>query len=93
VHAVAGIGNPARFFSALRNAGLAPVEHPFPDHHEFAASDFSGLGGPILMTAKDAVKCRDLGLDDAWAVPAEAVLPEAFLAAVASKLDQCHAGT
>ena len=100
VQAVAGIGNPSRFFSALRNAGLQPGEHPFPDHHAFRPEDFDGLSGPILMTDKDAVKCRGLALDDAWAVAADAELdPEFFvaverkLAAVERKLRQVHAGS
>ena len=83
VHAVAGIGDPSRFFRALRDAGLAPVEHPFPDHHAFVAEDFAALtGAPILMTGKDAVKCRALDLPDAWEVPVRALLPEAAIDAI-----------
>jgi tetraacyldisaccharide 4'-kinase len=93
VHAVAGIGNPARFFAALRAAGLQLVEHPFADHHAFRIEDFAGLRGPILMTEKDAVKCRGLGLDDAWAVPVAAELPDAFFTALASKLERPDART
>ena len=37
VHAVAGIGNPLRFFEFLRSLGLDPVCHAFPDHHRYAA--------------------------------------------------------
>ena len=92
VHAVAGIGNPARFFRALNNAGLKPIEHAFEDHHHFRAEDFAGLTGPILMTEKDAVKCRGLGLDKAWAVPVEAELPPEFFVAIESKLKEKHAG-
>lgn len=59
VHAVAGIGHPARFFATLRAAGIEPIEHPFPDHHAFVAADLDfGDGLSVLMTAKDAVKCR-----------------------------------
>lgn len=80
VHAVAGIGHPARFFRALRDAGLAVIEHPFPDHHAFTGADFAAMrDAPVLMTGKDAVKCRHLGLADAWEVPVAAVLPAAFL--------------
>lgn len=93
VHAVAGIGNPARFFKALREAGLEPVEHAFEDHHRFLPADFAGLTGPILMTEKDAVKCRGLGLGDAWAVPVEAQLPAEFFAAIERKLKERRAGT
>lgn len=93
VHAVCGIGNPARFFNALREAGLRPVEHAFEDHHQFVAADFAGLAGPILMTEKDAVKCRGLGLSDAWAVPVEARLPAEFFSAIEWKLNERHART
>ncbi|MGL6290073.1 MAG: tetraacyldisaccharide 4'-kinase [Silanimonas sp.] len=87
VHAVAGIGHPARFFDALRDAGLVPIEHPFPDHHAFSAADFSAMrSAPILMTGKDAVKCRALGLADAWEVPVNALLPTGFFDALDHRL-------
>lgn len=85
-HVVAGIGNPSRFFSALRAQGIAVVEHPFPDHHAFRPEDFAGMLGTILMTEKDAVKCRGLGLDQAWHVPVEATLEAGFHAALDQQL-------
>jgi tetraacyldisaccharide 4'-kinase len=91
VHAVAGIGNPERFFSALRATGLQVHEHPFADHHDYERADFRGIEGTVLMTEKDAVKCRGLGLRDAWSVPAEADLPVAFFDALAARLEQSHA--
>ena len=91
VTAVAAIGNPARFFSALRLLGLEVREHAFEDHHAFLAADFEGCARPILMTDKDAVKCRRLGLADAWSVPVEAELPAAFFAAVEASLKAAHA--
>jgi tetraacyldisaccharide 4'-kinase len=70
VHAVAGIGNPERFFDALRQAGIRVEEHVFPDHHGYASGDVDfGDDLPVLMTAKDAVKCRGFGLQNAWYVP------------------------
>ena len=78
VHAVAGVGHPQRFFAALRRQGLEIVEHAFPDHHRFEAADFAGIAAPILMTEKDAVKCRALGLEGAWYAPVAADLPDAF---------------
>jgi tetraacyldisaccharide 4'-kinase len=70
VHAVAGIGNPDRFFRALRQAGLEVAEHAFPDHHDFRPHeiDFSD-GLPVIMTEKDAVKCRNFNLENGWFVP------------------------
>ncbi len=87
VHAVAGIGHPARFFDALRALGLDPIEHPFPDHHAFTAPELAfSPPAPLLMTEKDAVKCTSLGLADAYAVPASAELPEALFTALQQRL-------
>jgi tetraacyldisaccharide 4'-kinase len=67
VHAVAGIGNPWRFFADLRGHGLDIVEHAFPDHHPFTAADFDfGNGEAVLMTEKDAVKCRAFSDSRLW---------------------------
>jgi tetraacyldisaccharide 4'-kinase len=61
VHAVAGIGDPARFFATLRAAGVEPIEHPLPDHAPIGARELAfGDGLPVLMTEKDAVKCGSL---------------------------------
>lgn len=77
VHAVAGIGNPARFFDLLRTSGITVIEHAFPDHHAFKIEDFEQMSAdfPILMTEKDAVKCTRLGLKNAWFLSVDAVLP------------------
>jgi tetraacyldisaccharide 4'-kinase len=73
VHGVAGIGNPGRFFGHLRGQGLKVVEHPFPDHHRFQAEDLSfGDDLPVIMTEKDAVKCRDFAGPLHWYVPVSA---------------------
>ena len=73
VHAVAGIGNPARFFRALRAQGIEPIEHPFPDHHPFSAQDFAfGDAALVLMTEKDAVKCAGFADARLWCVPVTA---------------------
>jgi tetraacyldisaccharide 4'-kinase len=90
VHAVAAIGNPDRFFDALEALGLATVRHAFADHHAFVADDFAGMHGPVLMTEKDAVKCRQLGLRNAWAVPVDARLTEGFFEAVENRLAARH---
>jgi tetraacyldisaccharide 4'-kinase len=79
VHAVCGIGNPQRFFSMLSDAGLVVVRHPLPDHHAFVSGDLEfGDGAPVLMTEKDAVKCRAFARPGHWYVPVTAVLPGAF---------------
>lgn len=78
LHAVAGIGNPQRFFADLRARGLEIIEHPFPDHHAFTAADLDfGDGLAVLMTEKDAVKCRKVAGPRLWYVPVEATFSEA----------------
>ncbi len=85
VHAVAGIGDPGRFFDALSAAGLTVIAHPFPDHYAFSAGDLSFDDGlPVLMTEKDAVKCRGIAPADAYAVPVTAVLSTGALAELAA---------
>lgn len=75
VHAVAGIGDPRRFFTHLRRFGLRLIEHPFPDHHRFRAEDLEfGDQLPVLMTEKDGVKCRAFAKSNHWQVPVSAVL-------------------
>jgi tetraacyldisaccharide 4'-kinase len=64
VHAVAGTGNPERFFALLRTLGCRVVEHGFPDHHAFTPVDVMFADQlPIVMTEKDAVKCRAFATD------------------------------
>ena len=88
VHAVAGIGNPQRFFDSLRAQGIEVIEHSFADHHAFAPSELEfGDGLPLLMTAKDAVKCHAFARDHWWSVPVRAVLPEAFFDALLGCID------
>lgn len=89
VHAVAGIGNPERFFGMLRDMGIAVVPHAFADHHRYRAEDFEfGSALPVLMTEKDAVKCTAFATDAFYAVPIRAELPEAFWVALLDRLDK-----
>ena len=89
VHAVAGIGNPSRFFAQLRASGIDPIEHPFDDHFPFAAKDLEfGDELPVLMTEKDAVKCLSFAQERYWSVPVQAQLPEAFLDELVGRLKQ-----
>lgn len=80
VHAVAGIGNPRRFFQQLEAMGLEFTPHPFPDHHPYAASDLAYSGAQaVLMTEKDAVKCRRFAAESHWELAVDAV-PDGALA-------------
>jgi len=61
IHAIAAIGNPQRFYHYLRSLGLTVIEHDFPDHYHFQAEDMVFDDKyPVLMTEKDAVKCREM---------------------------------
>lgn len=77
VHALAGIGHPQRFFALLRQLGANPVEHPRPDHGRYRPRDLAFTPAhPVVMTEKDAVKCRLLadGRQDLYYLPVAAVL-------------------
>ncbi len=70
VHAVAAIGNPARFFTFLESHGMQVIEHAFPDHAKLSEEDLRYDDDlDVLMTEKDAVKCADLKLGKCWYVP------------------------
>ncbi len=90
VHAVAGIANPHRFIDSLQQAGLTVKKHLFPDHHAYQQADFDFVkpGEAVVMTEKDAVKCRRLVLDDAWYVPIEAQLPASFASRLTLLLEE-----
>lgn len=86
VHAVCGIGNPERFFATLAAAGLVVDRHPLPDHHRFTAADIDLDGeGPVLMTEKDAVKCRRLAGARHWYLPVEVEVDDALVDALAAR--------
>jgi tetraacyldisaccharide 4'-kinase len=73
VHAVAGIGNPERFFNMLRAHGIEVVGRPLPDHAQLTAADISFADPrPVLMTEKDAVKCAAMAGPQHWYVPVTA---------------------
>ena len=73
VHAVAGIGHPERFFDALRATGFEVVAHAFDDHHRYRADDLRfGDDSAVVMTEKDAVKCRGIAPRASWYRPVAA---------------------
>ena len=79
VHAIAGIGNPQRFFDNLKLSGLDIIEHAFPDHYPFKKEDLDfGEIQPIVITEKDAVKCQRFYLHNVWYQPIEAILDNQF---------------
>ena len=89
VHAVAGIGEPNRFFMHLTRLGVKLVPHPFPDHHPFSAKDLEfGDELPVLMTEKDAVKLRRVAKPNWWVLPVTAELDAAFGDWLLKRLDE-----
>lgn len=81
VHAVAGIGNPQRFFNTLETLHWQPVPHAFADHAEYSAGALSFEPTlPLVMTEKDAVKCRAFAAPDWWYLAVDALPSEAFTA-------------
>ncbi|MEM6999047.1 MAG: tetraacyldisaccharide 4'-kinase [Pseudomonadota bacterium] len=79
VHVLAGIGNPDRYFSYLRNQRLKLIIHQFPDHHAFTEEDVKFNDGlPVVMTEKDAVKCTEFATEQFWYLPITANLPDSF---------------
>jgi tetraacyldisaccharide 4'-kinase len=70
VHAVAGIGNPERFFQSLQQQGMQLEKHAFPDHYQYTSADIRfGDNKPVIMTEKDAVKCRHFATENDWYIP------------------------
>lgn len=79
IDVVAGIGHPARFFEHLGRLGLSASLHAFPDHHAFTSEDLAFPDAEvILMTEKDAVKCRVFADQRMWFMRIDALLPDAF---------------
>lgn len=87
VHVVTGIGNPQRFISTLEQAGLQVLPHLYPDHYAFTGAEICFDDDlPVLMTEKDAVKCRQYAAPNVWYLPVEAVLDEHFAQTLLTRL-------
>ncbi|HZX32565.1 MAG TPA: tetraacyldisaccharide 4'-kinase, partial [Rhodocyclaceae bacterium] len=87
LHAVAGIGDPDRFFRTLEGLGLQFSHHPFPDHHAYCAADLNfGPDAAVLMTEKDAVKCAGFAAGEAWVLPVEADVSPALVDTLLEKI-------
>jgi tetraacyldisaccharide 4'-kinase len=89
LHAIAGIGNPQRFYTTLRSLGLSIWPHSFPDHHQFTEKDIAfEMDAKVIMTEKDAVKCERLVDYRYWCLPVTAELTPTFGQALLEKLSE-----
>jgi tetraacyldisaccharide 4'-kinase len=79
-HSVAGIGHPQRFFDTLQKLGIKLKKHKFADHHPYKIDDLAFNDNyPIIMTAKDCVKCSQFATDKMWYLQVECELNKTFL--------------
>ena len=92
VVAMAGIGHPPRFFATLRQLGVVPVrEVAFADHQAYEPGQLAALtlpGQTLMMTEKDAVKCRGFARENWWYLPVDAVLPAADTERLLASVEQ-----
>lgn len=89
LHAIAGIGNPQRFFKTVRALGYEPLCHPFPDHYRFTEGDLRfAAGHTLVMTQKDAVKCERFADSHCWYLAIEAQLDADFTTQIVSDVRQ-----
>ena len=91
VHAVAGIGNPSRFFDHLQRLGLSFSAHAFADHHAYVQADLEfGDADAIIMTEKDAIKCLQFARENHWVLPVDARVEAALGRLILEKLKTPH---
>ena len=87
VTAIAGIGKPERFFEHLRQLGLSFASIGFADHYAYSAQDLAHIDcDAIIMTEKDAVKCKLFAKKNCWVLPVQASIDEALMPVILSKI-------
>jgi len=90
LHLLAGTGNPQRFFSHLHRHGFVTQDHPLDDHHSYRREDID-YPGIVLMTEKDAVKCRQWADERHWYMRVDAQLPANFYTLLQARLNDWKA--
>jgi len=89
ITAIAGIGNPDRFFNQLSAMGLNFKRKAYNDHYQYRAQDFESLETDIvIMTEKDAVKCTSFAQPNFWVLPVSAGIDAQLMAVILNKLDK-----
>ncbi len=87
--AMAGIGDPKRFFNTLHELGIECAESlPFPDHHQFTQDDLPN--NLVLMTEKDAVKVKSFAHDNCWYLEVEGDIETLFFEKIEQTLKSLH---
>lgn len=80
VVAMAGIGHPPRFFATLEGCGVRPIKTvALADHQALTRADVAALvteRQTLLMTEKDAVKCRAFAEANWWYLPVDAIMTD-----------------
>lgn len=89
IQAMAGIGKPERFFAHLRQLGLNFASLSFGDHYAFSAEDLTKIDcDALLMTEKDAVKCKSFAKPHYWVLPVEASIDKALMSLILLKIKE-----
>ena len=92
IQAVSAIGNPERFYQLLDKLPYQLEKFSFPDHHLYSESDFEDRGidmqQPVVMTEKDAVKCRQFAMPNFWYLSVDVKLQQEFLDPLLERLKQ-----
>lgn len=87
ITAIAGIGNPERFFKHLQSLGLRPNTKRFPDHHRYSVADLDSIESDVvIMTEKDAVKCQFFTRKECWFLPVTADINDEFTQTIIEKI-------
>ena len=90
VAAVAGIGNPQRFFNTLEQLGIKFNAYPFADHYKFTKQSLNFSEKNIIMTEKDAVKCVDFAQDNMYFLAVKAQLSEELMMDLWKRITKCN---
>ncbi len=91
ITAIAGIANPNSFFDMLQRSGIESTRISFPDHHQFTENDFDSIDQndvTLVMTEKDAVKCREFARENWWYVAIDATVSEKFVALLSDRISE-----
>ena len=85
-YAIAGIAHPQTFFDLLKDLNIIVIPISFADHYHFSKNDFKTLTKhPVLMTEKDAVKCKSLGMENSYYLQMGSVMSDGLI----KSLEQC----